>query len=273
MTSRKAGTATQGDLFANCQRWRDRRASYRPAGEVFDTSRARVEVICEADAKAFVTRHHYSGTYPAARCRVGLFVKRAFQPERLAGVAVFSVPMTNAAIPAWFPDVPAEHGVELGRFVLLDEIEANAETWFQARALRTAAQELDGLQAVLSYCDPVARTDSTGRKVFPGHLGTIYRAGNATALGRSTPRTLRLLPNGRVASERALSKIRAEDRGAAYAIAQLVAAGAPPRKPHESGDNYLMRVDAAGIFRRMRHGGNLVFGWRVKPRGRSIANA
>lgn len=258
----------QADLFARCQRWRDGRASYRPAGEVFDPTRARVELIDEGDAKAFVCRTHYSGTYPAARCRVGLFVKRPFQEERLAGVAVFSVPMNNSAIPAWFPGLAAGEGVELGRFVLLDEVEANAETWFQARALRALATQLPMLRAVVSYCDPVARTDEAGNKVFPGHLGTIYRAGNAAALGRSTARTLRLLPNGRVASERALSKVRADDCGAGYAVEQLVAAGAPKRQPFETGAAYLARLEMSGLFRRLRHPGNLVFGWDLR-KGRS----
>lgn len=162
----------QGELFARCQRWRDRNASYRPAGEVFNPNLAQVQLIGESDAKSFVCRHHYSGTYPAARCRVGLFVKRPFQTERLAGVAVFSVPMNNAAVPAWFQGLSASEGVELGRFVLLDEVEANAETWFQARALRAVAAQLPEVRAVLSYCDPIARTDEAGVKVFPGHLGT-----------------------------------------------------------------------------------------------------
>lgn len=259
-----ARPAEQFDLFSRCQRWRDGRASYRPRGEVFDHGRASVELIDEATAKRFVVKTHYSRSYPAARLRVGLFVRRPFQAERLEGVAVFSVPMTNAAVPAWFPGLRPEQGVELGRFVLLDETEANAETWFQARALRLAARHLAGLQVVLSYCDPVARMALDGTVTAPGHLGTIYRAGNAQALGRASPRTLKLLPDGRVASERALSKIRVEDQGAAYATQLLVDAGAPARLPMEAGAAYLQRIDAAGFFRRVRHPGNFVFGWDVR---------
>lgn len=256
----------QPDLFSQCQRWRGGRASYRPAGEVFDTSRAHVEPIDEASAKAFTIAHH-SRSYPAARCRIGLFVKRPFAREQLAGVAVFSVGINAAAVPAWFPGTRAEHGVELGRFCLLDECEANAETWFQARALRWAAQLLPDLEVVLSYCDPVARTALDGSTAFAGHLGSIYAAGNAQRLGRATPRTLKLLPDGRVASERALSKLRTDDQGAAYALEQLLRAGAPCRSPGESGADYLHRLDAMGFFRRLRHGGNLVFGWQIrKPR-------
>lgn len=265
--------AEQADLFAQCQRWRAGRASYRPAGEVFDTSRAHVEPIDEAPAKAFTLAHHYAGSFPAARCSVGLFVKRsAFARETLSGVAVFSVGMNPASVPAWFPGTDPARGVELGRFCLLDECAANAETWFQARALRWASQLLPNLDVVLSYCDPVARTALDGSTVFPGHLGTIYSAGNARRLGRATPRTLKLLPDGRVASERALSKLRTDDQGAAYALAQLVQAGAPRRSPGESGAAYLARLDAAGFFRRLRHQGNLVFGWDLRKHAKAAAH-
>lgn len=56
-----------------CQRWTRRRDSYRPAGEPIDPSRYGVELIAEQVARDFVVREHYSGSYPAARCRVGLF--------------------------------------------------------------------------------------------------------------------------------------------------------------------------------------------------------
>lgn len=257
-------TAIQADLFGNCQRWRSGRASYRPAGEVFDHSRATVVVLQDDSlSKAFTLEHHYSGSYPAARFRVGLLVKRPLQQEMLAGVAVFSVPMTNAAIPAWFPGLKASEGVELGRFVLLDECEANAETWFQARALRALKRALPQIKGVVSYCDPMRRTDTEGREVFPGHLGTIYRAGAAQHLGRSQARVLRLMPNGKVASERALSKIRNDESGAAYAMRQLQVAGAPARAAFESAADYLCRLESERFFRPLRHPGNHVFGWRV----------
>jgi hypothetical protein len=51
-----------------CQRWRDRRDSYRPAGEVIATQDYTVASLpSDAVAKAFVQQHHYSGTYPAVR--------------------------------------------------------------------------------------------------------------------------------------------------------------------------------------------------------------
>src|SRR5262249_11685086 len=60
--------------------------------------------------------------------------------------------------------------------------------------------------------DPVPRRTAAGDLVFPGHIGTIYQASDAEYLGRTTPRRVLLLPNGRVLSERALSKVCATSR-------------------------------------------------------------
>lgn len=66
------------------QRWRDQRGSYRPAGEVIRPAEFEVAAIADdATAKAFVTRHHYSRRYPAARFRFGLYRR-----SELVGVAV-----------------------------------------------------------------------------------------------------------------------------------------------------------------------------------------
>lgn len=254
----------QGDLFAQCQRWRNGRASYRPAGELFDPTTAEVVVLDDdKTAKSFVCREHYSRSYPAAKFRVGLFTKRPFEKDELSGIAVFSVPMQQNVVPAWYSDLRPDQGVELGRFVLLDHLAANAETWFQARALRALRRAFPALRAVVSFCDPLERTDTAGQVIKRGHVGTVYLSGNAQRLGRSSPRTLRLMPNGLVASERALSKLRNDDCGAAYALRQLIEAGAPPRRLHESAVDYLKRLEAERFFRLLRHPGNTVFGWRL----------
>ena len=52
-------------------------------------------------------------------------------------------------------------------------------------------------------------------------------AGAGVYLGRSTPRTLHLLPDGSTFSARAAQKIRRGERGWRYAVEQLVSAGAP----------------------------------------------
>ena len=96
------------------QRWRDRRDSYRPAREVVDTRRLDVEPMADdTRPRAFVEQHHYSASYPSARFRFGLRIG-----ERLAGVAVFSHPMSDRLLDR-APGVGLER-VELGRFVLLD---------------------------------------------------------------------------------------------------------------------------------------------------------
>lgn len=213
-----------------CQRWRHRRAAYRPANEPLDPNLYGVEPIADAQAKSFVTAHHYSGTYPAARTRIGLFRSRPNHAAELVGVAIFSVPMNSAAVTHHTGQpAAAAAGIDLGRFVLLDEEPANTESWFLARALRILHSLLPDISAVLSYSDPLPRHAIDGATTMPGHIGTIYQASNARYLGRSRARTLIVDVTGRTVSERALSKLRADDRGADYAYSQLLAAGAPPR--------------------------------------------
>lgn len=249
---------------SSCQRWRDRRTSFRPAGELFDPSSGTVDAIDEKPAKAFVVGHHYAASYPAARCRVGLFVR-----GRLAGVAVFSVPMNERTVPAYFEDLAPGAGVELGRLVLLDEVPANGESWFIARALRILRRELPEVAGVVSYSDPIERTTLAGELVKPGHIGIVYQATNAAYRGRSSARTLLVAPDGRIASPRSLSKIRNDERGAAGAYAQLRTMGAPAREPFEDGRAYLERALAG--FRRIRHPGNHAYTWRVDGRPQACA--
>jgi len=248
----------------SCQRWRDRRDSYRPAGEVIRTADYDVaEIPDDTTAKRFVVDHHYSATYPAARWRFGLY-RRA----ELVGVAVFSQPVNNASLTSVFPG-SARDSVELGRFVLLDDVPANGETWTLARCFDLLRRE--GVVGVLSLSDPAPRTSTEGATVFPGHIGNIYQALNGVYLGRSRRRTLRLLPNGTVFSERAGSKIRQGHRGWRYAVDQLVAAGAerPPASMTAAQD--LERWLAAWlplVTRPLPHPGNHRYAWAVDRRAR-----
>lgn len=211
------------------QCWKNGRDRYRPAGEVIDTS-----------------KHHYSGTMPAARERIGLY-----RAGTLVGCAVFSVPCRMSVLDRL--PCPRDEAVELGRFVLLDDVPSNGETWFLARCFEYLRRE--GYSGVLSFSDPVPRTDSNGRVVFKGHVGTIYCASNAVYAGRATKRTLYLLPDGAVFSERAMSKIRAKEQGWRYAVEQLVNAGAPPPRPAEDLSAWLRTVRPM-VLRLLRHGGN-----------------
>ncbi len=231
---------------AVCQRWRDRRDSYRPADEPFDPRAHEVATIADdTTARAFVERHHYSGSYPAARRRFGLYERAG----RLVGVAVFSVPVRPEVLRP-LPG-PASTGLELGRFVLLDEVRANAETWFLARCLASLGRE--GFAGVVSFSDPMARKTADGHTVFGGHVGTIYQASNAVYLGRAHADTVHLMPDGTVFPRRSLAKIRARDRGWRPAVERLVAAGARPLE----GDVEAWLADAlARVTRRVRHPGN-----------------
>ena len=254
-----------------CQRWRDRRDAYRPAGEVFDPSRFGVEVIPDdSSAREFVEAHHYSGSYPAARCRVGLYDMRGCLRGGLVGVAIFSVPMQQAVIPRWCGVEPAA-GVELGRFVLLDSIAANGETWFLSRAFEALRAELPSVRAVISYSDPVRRVSAAGEVVMPGHVGTIYQAHNGRHVGRGSPRSLLLDRHGRVISGRLLSKIRRGERGEGYAQRELERLGAPPRAAGEEGTAWLSRALPVVVAQRIRHPGNLAYVWPVGDRRQRTA--
>lgn len=232
------------------QRWRAGRDTYRPAGEVISTREYEVvDVDDDETPKTFITEHHYSRSYPAARFRYGLYHHGA-----LVGVAVYSHPCNNAVLTNIFPGDPRD-SVELGRFVLLDEVPGNGETWFLARTFELLRKEVRG---VISFSDPVPRTRADGSVMFAGHIGTIYQAHNAAYLGRGTARTLRILPDGTVFNERAVSKIRNQERGWRYcaAILERFGAAAPGIDLRAWLSTWLPR-----ITRPLKHAGNHRYAW------------
>lgn len=246
--------------MTGCQRWRAHRSTYRPAGEPIDPSRFAVELIDEAPARAFVEAHHYSRTMPAACVRAGLWRRLPNRADELVGVAVFSVGVQPKALTT---HAGTAAGLELGRLVLLDDVAANGESWFVSRAFRLLQSERPELRAVLSYSDPVPRVTAAGHLIMPGHVGTVYQALGARHVGHSAARWLWLAPDGRVVSERSLSKIRQEDRGAAYALAQLIGWGAPRPAPLEDSAAYVSRALREGPFRRVKHPGNIAYVWAM----------
>lgn len=253
-------------VTSQSQRWRHQRVRYRPPGQTFDSRRAEVVLLDDCDARQFICNHHYSQSYPAARLRVGLMVKPAFGRDYLGGVAVFSVPMSQAVIPAVLGVAP-EHGIELGRLVLLDtpELTTNAESWFIARAHRQLRHRLPILRGVVAYCDPLERRDALGQLVKRSHTGVVYRASGCEFAGVGAGRTLWLTPDGQVASERALSKLRSQDQGRDYAERMLRDRGAPPRAPGEPAQGWLSRLKRDRFLSPLRHPGNLRFVWRWPP--------
>jgi hypothetical protein len=244
------------------QRWRERRDSYRPAGETIQASAFDVTAISSDNvARAFVQAHHYSGTYPAARFRFGLYHR-----GELAGVAVFSHPCNDAVLTNVF-DAPTSAAVELGRFVLLDEVPGNGETWFLARCFEQLRPL--GIRGVVSFSDPIPRASLDGRRIFPGHIGTIYQAHNARYLGRSSAVPLRLLPDGQVLSKRAISKIRAGERGWRYAAELLERFGASPAPVEDLEARGAWLVEQlAQLTRLVRHPGNHRYAWALDRRTR-----
>jgi hypothetical protein len=247
-------------LFSN-QRWRRGRDAYRPPDEPIRTAEYDVgELPDDTAAKFFVREHHYSGTYPAARWRFGLFHRGVLQ-----GVAVFSHPCNDRVLTSVFPG-RATDSVELGRFVLLDEVPGNGESWMLGRCFRLLRRA--GLAGVVAFSDPCRRLNRAGVPVFGGHIGTVYQAHNGLYLGRATPRTLTLLPDGQIFSDRAQQKVRAADRGVRYAVGQLVACGAePPRSWRPAALTAWLWEWKGRLCRTVRHRGNHKYAW---PLGRRV---
>jgi hypothetical protein len=242
------------------QRWHTGRDRYRPPGEVINTREYDVEPIAsDSVARDFVCRHHYSASFPAARWRHGLY-----RSGELVGVAVFSVPMSKAVITGTFKGLEFNDGVELGRFVLLDEVPGNGETWMLGRCFDLLKRE--GIAGVVSFSDPMPRTNECGETVFGGHLGTIYQAFNGRYLGRGRKRALRMLPDGRVLSERSISKVYAMARGEDTrktsgwmgVVEQMMRYGAPG---HEGDLKGWMDWCLANLTRVVKHPGNHRYAW------------
>ncbi len=212
------------------------------------------EIPDDTTAREFITRHHYSHTFPAARYRVGLY-----RHGELSGVAVFSHPCSNAVLTNVF-EAPVLTTVVLGRFVLLDSVAGNGETWFLARSFDILRKQ-HSIVGVVSFSDPLQRRTASGEVVHMGHFGTIYQAHNGIYLGRGTARSLHLLPDGRVFSERAAQKIRNSERGWKYAAAQLEAFGATTVPVDPSERTGWLNASLQSLATRVRHKGNHKYAW------------
>jgi hypothetical protein len=241
------------------QRWNSGRDSYRPAGETIQTRKYEVaEIELDRTAKRFVQRHHYSGSMPPARRRYGLY-----RGSELVGVAVFAVAQNYAT----YRGLPGDRDtcLDLGRFVLLDDVPANGETWCLARCFDLLRR--DGFVTVVSFSDPARRTNASGVEVFGGHVGTIYQAHNAVYLGRSKPERKWMRPDGRVIPGRALTKIRQRRRGQRYAVQELVELGAKPLGPDEDAHAWVEHW-IPRLCRPLRHPGNHKYAWALDRRDR-----
>ncbi len=239
------------------QRWSDGSPSYRPAGEPIRTADYDVVAMSGKDARAieFVERHHYSRSYPAGRFAYGLF-----KGQQLQGVAVFSVPPNAATLTNVFHCGP-DDATELGRFVLLDGVPANGETYFLARAFEQLRRE--GLAGVVSFSDPVARASADGQVIHRGHVGTIYQAHNAVFLGRGTARTLRVLRDGTVFNDRTAQKIRKAESGWHGAVRTLVEKYGADQLGAQDPREWLSQ-QISRLTYRLPHPGNYKYAWGLQ---------
>lgn len=254
-------------IAAECQRWVEGVETRRPAGELIRTSEYEVAPIALAgEARVFVETHHYAKRCSSLAHRLGLY-RRGI----LVGVAAFGPPASVNAHHAVFPTLGYDEGVTLGRFVLLDEVPGNGESWFLARCfelLRTA-----GVVAVESCADPEPRRALDGTIRHRGHVGTIYQSTNGRYVGRTNRASLRLLPDGTCLSNRTQGKLVRGERGDDGAEVQLVAWGAAPRAAGEDATTWL-RFWRGQLTRKFRHPGNHRYIWSLdKRRRREILTA
>jgi hypothetical protein len=241
------------------QRWNNKKPVFIPPTNCVDVRTLEVAEIPEADAKAFVERHHYSRSFPVSRRRFGLF-----QSGELVGVAVFSVPGSNLTITNVFGCENATDGFDLGRLIILDEnprtgqnLGFNCESFFSARCFKVLKKE--GYVGTVMMSDDVKRTNLAGQTVFNGHLGTTYASLQCAFLGRATSRTLRILPDGTVFSEIAMSKIRRGVKGWKYASRILESLGADACPDDHEYRRLWLDLWKEKLTRPLAHPGNLKF--------------
>jgi hypothetical protein len=251
------------------QRWQLGSPRWRPADEdTFDPDRYEVVPIPETIATDYIRQHHYAKTLPSTTHRYALLDHAGDEPL-VVGVATLGVPMCSKVLTNTFPELtPYQESLEFNRLVLSEQVPANGESWFCARVFRHAAAEHD-VRGVLTFADPVPRWRITGDRpelIKPGHVGIVYQALGFTAVGRSTPRTLILLPDATALTARALAKVTGCERGAGGVIDRLVTFGATPPAPGTDPRPWLANALRTIGARRIRHPGNHRYALRIGTR-------
>jgi hypothetical protein len=249
------------------QRWREKSASFRPAGEEgFRPDRYEVAEIPQTAGKEFVATHHYTGAYPQTRFQFGLFDTQTEPGAALVGVICLGNGTHPNALRNPFPQlVPYDEALDLNRMVLLDQVPANAESWFAARALRLAAGH--GIRGVIAFSDPSefwqAGPDGRPLQVKRGHHGIAYQALNMAYLGQTRPSWKLYFPDGTELNRRSITKVLGGETGADGVVARLVGRGAPPPAGDlEPGRWIELATRACGITRRW-HEGNHKYAIRI----------
>lgn len=239
------------------QRWEEGRVRWRPAGEVIRTSEYEVSTMAGKDpaATGFIKTHHYSRSVPSGRFSFGLH-----RHGQMVGVAMFSHPTNDLTLTNVFP-CDRLAAIELGRFVLLDEVPGNGETWMLGRCFDLLRKA--GIRGIVSFSDPMPRRTLDGALILPGHVGTIYAAHNGVYMGRGTSRTLRLFPDGTVFNDRTAQKIRTQERGWESAVETLRSYGAGPI---EGDSRSWLKQWLPQITRPLKHRGNHRYAWALDRR-------
>jgi hypothetical protein len=146
------------------------------------------------------------------------------------------------------------------------KVPGNGESYFVAECHRRLKKL--GLAGVISFSDPVPRSTHDGLLVKPGHVGTLCQALSSRLVGRSAPRTLRLLPDGSVLSDRTLQKLRSGEPGTRAVRDSLSSLGIhlPPGPVGEALNPLLDRYT-----RRLKHSGNYKYAFAFsKAAARSL---
>jgi hypothetical protein len=224
-----------------------------PARRRVYASRYGIAPIGEQQARAFVTALHYSRSYPAAVRRYGMFDLTGPAPE-LAGVAVLSVPASTAVLTKVFPRLePCRESLELGRFVLLDQVAARSRgSWASAPAWPPPP----GCAA--RSCSPTRSRAAapTAPWSCPATWASSTRpATRSPPVGPGTARTLTLLPDGAVFSDRSAQKIRSQECGHEGAERRLINFGARPPRAGQNPASWLADALADVHARKIRHPG------------------
>ncbi|MFJ3946115.1 Mom family adenine methylcarbamoylation protein [Streptomyces griseoaurantiacus] len=232
----------------------------------FDRRRYEVVELAEAPAREYIQANHYLSGWPPAVHRFGLVDLQAagggdgqvVDGHLLVGVVVLGVPMSRLALTRVFPSLePYSEALEMSRVCLSPSVASNGESFAVAAALRLAAGH--GVRGVVTYADPVARlrTLPDGRTAGSphGHLGVIYQALSATYTGRSSARTVTVLPDGQVLPARSIAKFVAGDRGADGFERRIRALGATARPAGADRRTWLRTALEQIGARRQRHPG------------------
>jgi len=245
------------------QRWEHGKSRFRPNHPIRTAEYDVAYIPDDRTAKAFILQHHYSKSFPPRRRRYGLY-----RFGNLVGVAVFSQVLQSVASNSFGSRILKTQVMELTRFVLLDEVPGNGETWFLGRCFELIKPE--GFLGIISFSDPQPRYNWKGECIFPGHYGCIYQAHNGVYTGRSEEDVFDLYPDGMLQHPRGYVKLRKLEKGWSTVVDRLVSFGATPLTDWSDRAERCAWLDTwrAKLTRPMAHPGNHRYLWRLNRRVR-----